>query len=174
MKLFNEGKLVRYLGYAIGEIALIIIGIMMALQLNNWNEDRKAHAEFDLYVLQLKEDVREAIEEVNQNKAQMEEFLLAIRFIPEFLILHNPGTDGLITFEKGLNAIGKYPEIQVSIGLLGQLMNGDMTIISRDQALARGAMKLENSLEQQLKVLEHVGDQIDLAANNINRYIMRN
>jgi hypothetical protein len=39
-KLFNEGKLVRYLGYAIGEIFLIIIGIMFALQLNNWNEDQ--------------------------------------------------------------------------------------------------------------------------------------
>ena len=34
-KLFTEGKLVRYLGYAVGEIALIIIGIMIALELNN-------------------------------------------------------------------------------------------------------------------------------------------
>ena len=30
MKLFNEGKLLRFLGYAVGEIALIIVGIMLA------------------------------------------------------------------------------------------------------------------------------------------------
>ena len=31
----------RYLLYAIGEIALVVIGILIALQINNWNEWRK-------------------------------------------------------------------------------------------------------------------------------------
>jgi len=30
----------RYLGYAIGELALVVIGILIALQINNWNEER--------------------------------------------------------------------------------------------------------------------------------------
>ena len=60
-KLLGEGKLVRYLTYAVGEVVLIIVGIMIALQLNNWNEDRKAQVEFDLYIVQLKGDVKEAI-----------------------------------------------------------------------------------------------------------------
>jgi hypothetical protein len=64
-KLFNEGKLVRYIGYAVGEIALIMIGIMLALELNNWNEDQKAQVEFDEYVVQLKEDVRGVIDSLN-------------------------------------------------------------------------------------------------------------
>jgi hypothetical protein len=34
----NKGK---YLKYAIGEIALVMIGILLALQINNWNEKRK-------------------------------------------------------------------------------------------------------------------------------------
>ena len=34
-KLFEEGKLLRYLGYAVGEIALIIIGILFAIQISN-------------------------------------------------------------------------------------------------------------------------------------------
>lgn len=39
--LLNEGKTSRYLKYAIGEIVLVVIGILIALQINNWNEDRK-------------------------------------------------------------------------------------------------------------------------------------
>ena len=39
-KLFTEGKLVRYLGYAVGEVLLIIVGILFALKINDWNEDR--------------------------------------------------------------------------------------------------------------------------------------
>lgn len=39
--LLNEGKTTRYFKYAIGEIILVVIGILIALQINNWNEDRK-------------------------------------------------------------------------------------------------------------------------------------
>ena len=31
----------RYLKYSIGEIVLVVIGILIALQINNWNEKRK-------------------------------------------------------------------------------------------------------------------------------------
>ncbi|MDP2040192.1 MAG: DUF6090 family protein [Algoriphagus sp.] len=41
-KLLGEGKLVNYLKYAIGEILLVVIGILIALQINTWNENRKA------------------------------------------------------------------------------------------------------------------------------------
>ncbi|MBK9737565.1 MAG: hypothetical protein IPO92_22455 [Saprospiraceae bacterium] len=40
-KLIAEGKLVNYLKYVIGEIVLVMIGILLAVQLNNWNENRK-------------------------------------------------------------------------------------------------------------------------------------
>ncbi len=39
--LINEGKTTKYLKYAIGEIFLVVIGILIALQINNWNEGRK-------------------------------------------------------------------------------------------------------------------------------------
>lgn len=35
------GKTSKYLKYAIGEIILVVIGILIALQINNWNEQRK-------------------------------------------------------------------------------------------------------------------------------------
>ena len=39
--LIMENKTYKYLKYAIGEIALVMIGILLALQVNNWNENRK-------------------------------------------------------------------------------------------------------------------------------------
>ena len=39
--LLSEGKTGKYFKYAIGEIILVVIGILIALQINNWNEHRK-------------------------------------------------------------------------------------------------------------------------------------
>lgn len=39
--LINQNKTTKYLKYAIGEIILVVIGILIALQINNWNETRK-------------------------------------------------------------------------------------------------------------------------------------
>ncbi len=39
--LIESGSTRKYLLYAIGEIALVVIGILIALQINNWNEWRK-------------------------------------------------------------------------------------------------------------------------------------
>ena len=41
--LLSEGKTGKYLKYAIGEIVLVVIGILIALQINNWNEQRKTN-----------------------------------------------------------------------------------------------------------------------------------
>lgn len=40
-KILAENKLSKYLIYAIGEIILVVIGILIALSINNWNERRK-------------------------------------------------------------------------------------------------------------------------------------
>ena len=48
--LMEKNKTRKYLKYAIGEIFLVVIGIIIALQVNNWNEDRKDRAlEQDYY-----------------------------------------------------------------------------------------------------------------------------
>ena len=43
--LLMENKTGKYLKYAIGEIVLVVIGILIALQINNWNENRKDNNE---------------------------------------------------------------------------------------------------------------------------------
>ena len=41
LRLLKEGKTTNYIKYAIGEIILVVIGILIALQVNNWNEQQK-------------------------------------------------------------------------------------------------------------------------------------
>lgn len=40
-KLANENKFLQYFSYALGEVVLVVIGILIALQINNWNEEKK-------------------------------------------------------------------------------------------------------------------------------------
>lgn len=40
-RLLAENRLTRYLAYAVGEIVLVVVGILIALQINNWSDARK-------------------------------------------------------------------------------------------------------------------------------------
>jgi hypothetical protein len=60
-RLLAENKISKYLIYAIGEIILVVIGILIALQINNWNEQRKQDAQIAKYaksfVIDLEKDI---------------------------------------------------------------------------------------------------------------------
>ena len=67
-KLLSENRFNKYLLYALGEIILVVIGILIALQINNWNlaqEDRKTE----------KENLAALKEEFTQNKATLQEII---------------------------------------------------------------------------------------------------
>ena len=57
--LLNEGKTANYLKYAIGEIVLVVIGILIALQINNRNETRKEKKRLHHVLLNLKQDLKQ-------------------------------------------------------------------------------------------------------------------
>jgi len=40
-KMADDNRPLKYTRYAVGEIVLVVIGILIALQVNNWNEQRK-------------------------------------------------------------------------------------------------------------------------------------
>ena len=56
--LIDSGSTRRYLAYAIGEILLVMIGILLTLQVNNWKEQRKEHALEENYLQEIKKDLQ--------------------------------------------------------------------------------------------------------------------
>ncbi len=53
----ETGKTGKYLKYAIGEIVLVVIGILIALQINNWNENKKSARLAETYIKDIRQDL---------------------------------------------------------------------------------------------------------------------
>jgi len=52
--MIKESRVSKYLLYAVGEIVLVVLGILIALSINNWNENKKANQELYHYLSTIK------------------------------------------------------------------------------------------------------------------------
>lgn len=66
-KLHSEGKTGKYFKYAIGEIILVVIGILIALSINNWNEGRIEEIQLKKYLLTIKNNIYNDIIELRKD-----------------------------------------------------------------------------------------------------------
>ncbi|RNC87997.1 MAG: hypothetical protein ED556_02060 [Winogradskyella sp.] len=55
--LIQENKMGKYFKYAIGEIILVMIGILLALQINNWNDHRKSVSDSKILINEMINDL---------------------------------------------------------------------------------------------------------------------
>jgi len=78
----------RYLLYAIGEILLVVIGILIALQVNNWNESRKAAKDEQFLLSSLLQDFELRQAELLEFNEAREQTLSAIHEL--YTIINNP------------------------------------------------------------------------------------
>ena len=62
----EKKKTGKYLKYAIGEIILVVIGILIALSINNWNEDRKQQSKIKSIYSVIKSDLKYDIEKFDK------------------------------------------------------------------------------------------------------------
>ncbi|MCS5491325.1 DUF6090 family protein [Algoriphagus limi] len=58
-KLLQQNRFTRYLAYALGEIFLVVIGILIALQVNTWNENRKLKKQKAILLENLRQDYQQ-------------------------------------------------------------------------------------------------------------------
>ena len=61
-QLLAENKTVKYAKYAVGEFLLIVAGILVALQIQNWNEERKLEQERRELIVNLASDFQIKLE----------------------------------------------------------------------------------------------------------------
>jgi hypothetical protein len=80
-RLLKEGNLRKYLAYAIGEIIIVVAGILLALYLNNWNQertDKKLEIQYYQSIRnQLNEDLNIIIGETEYNRDFLNQFYYA-------------------------------------------------------------------------------------------------
>ena len=80
--LLAQGRITRYLTYAIGEIVLVVIGILIALQVNDWNEKRK-NVDFEENILQLID--QNLVRDTDLIRSEMERTSLAVSLTDRLL-----------------------------------------------------------------------------------------
>jgi hypothetical protein len=61
----EQNKTGKYLKYAIGEIVLVVIGILIALGINNWNENRKTRNEQDVFLSNIMQELKEDLIQID-------------------------------------------------------------------------------------------------------------
>lgn len=64
--LIDKRRIGNYLLYALGEILLVVVGILIALQVNNWNDARKARAVELEYLSNIRADLTENLAEIDR------------------------------------------------------------------------------------------------------------
>ena len=86
-QLLSEDKFRKYLLYAVGEIILVVIGILLALQINNWNEERKAqNAETDILQrlqLDLRDDINVLEYQINFKKNMIDGYKTCLKILSD-------------------------------------------------------------------------------------------
>ncbi len=109
-QLANNYQFRRYFMYAIGEVTLIMIGIFMALQLQNWNEKRLQEQQFNVILEQLYNAIIYDVDKFENQKEflnyQIETLDLVLQFpdsIPKEqlpYVLYNAGFDNFKSYQS--------------------------------------------------------------------------
>lgn len=95
--MLSENKFSKYLLYAIGEILLVVVGILIALQVNNWNEARK-QGQLEIRILkEMKDNLLNDLKDIEYNIKEDTETLISNQLILEHMENGIPYNDSLST-----------------------------------------------------------------------------
>ncbi len=132
--LLSKNKTGKYLKYAIGEIVLVVIGILIALQINNWNQQRIQNKEEQVALVNLTQDFE-------YNYRTLDSILIETKenIGTQFLILNHTGNKPKsmtrVEFNTSLNDLNDINEFYPRNGYLDDLVNSGSLGIIRNQKL---------------------------------------
>lgn len=156
-KLIQESSLrrpaspvVRYLLYAIGEIALVMIGILLALQVNNWNEERKEGEQEKRVIASLHNEFRENLKELDIDIKRAENVYQHTDSMMDLLL--DPGEITEDQFNSILTEILKSPTWNPSSYVLNDLKNSGQISRLSDPDLQLVLFEWERNYENMLEI----------------------
>ena len=129
--LLAENKFTKYLMYAIGEIVLVVIGILIALSINNWNEDKQ--------LLKLEREYLEGIlDDLHTDISNINEVV-----IPNFRNNHRPGHMYIDSLDRnGLSDNAELVEAINPYGLSNSGLSFHPTVGTYNAIIAQGRSSL--------------------------------
>jgi hypothetical protein len=172
--LMEKNKTGKYLKYAIGEIILVVLGILIALSINDWNDNRKNRLAEKKYVNDLIQDLKNDDIALNKLTIFLESKLASKIKITDFLQVNNVVVDSIefhIAKQYALSA--RFTPTNITIEELKN--SGNLKIISDDD-LRRQIVSLYNSYSHEVFTEDTFNNQniklLDLAGAYFKNIIL--
>lgn len=155
----DDNKPIKYMRYAIGEIVLVVIGILIALSINNWNENRKskimANDVYENLLTSLQQDSTEVqkIIELQTKSVETIRKLILNDSIEELIVFDEKNIDSLAK-EIMLGVMSFFPKI----GIYNLIVSNNGMDLLRSKEIKAS---LINLYDYQYKQYENVDAIID-------------
>ena len=133
--LISENKMGKYFKYAVGEILLVVIGILLALQINTWNEMRKNKIEEKRIIEQLHDEFKVNKEKLAHSNTKNRAVLGALQQIADMFPI-NTQTVNLDTLSDILFKTYDFNTFDPLQGSIEELKNNSFNIISNKKLRA--------------------------------------
>ncbi|MEZ4803064.1 MAG: DUF6090 family protein [Gelidibacter sp.] len=150
-RLLRENRFSRYLLYAIGEIILVVIGILIALSINNWNANRMDRHKETVYLSNIERDLKEQLASIDaQMKYEHSVIDIANPMIVNYKSTHEFKVDSTFTASIG-RLTGRRTFVKNNPTYIELLSSGNIDIIANDS--------LKNALVsyyQQMELMEQI------------------
>ena len=145
-KLLSESRFSRYLLYAIGEIALVMIGILLALQVNNWNEHRKESQAIQGFYMSMIDELDINIKRGLEIKRR--DSLLIIDHTRLLHILNNRQIDSVDVLQQLLGSTATLFRSRYSFPVAEEFLEGDYLSNIEDIKIRENFTQFSSHLER--------------------------
>lgn len=170
-KLLSSGSLSKYLLYAAGEICLVVIGILIALEVNNWNEQRLAQIKAIGYHERIIEDLNIFISETESTMDRSVSIRKMILETIDLLESKELPEDKVRIFERTLHLYYQIPYRNPSLTTLSEMRsNGELHLI-RDLELRKKLIQMEQDILSTDKILVSIGNHTESPVFYVDQYV---